>query len=163
MTTGSAAPDATGATARSASLAPKRPDGHHGPAVSGPSPLAELLGALAGRIGERSIDELWVFPPRATGKGASSLVVVSAFEESGARRRLITARSRPGSAPEVVEHGVAPPDRIIRLLQGVVRRLDGGEEESSPAVHFVGGDAARWETAVERVLGPVAPEEPERE
>jgi hypothetical protein len=79
--------------------------------------------------------------------------VAAVFADGAGRRRVFTAhharRSEPGVPPRVVaqvtEHGSAPEDRVDRLIEGVVRRLDEDPSATVPHVVRLGGDAARWQ------------------
>lgn len=133
--------------------------------------MIELLRAIERRLDVGEIDRLWVFAERRVGSERSTLVVLSAYEESGDRRRVFTARSVPGeqgtgtvpreqgagngSAAEcrLVEEGIAPPDRIGRLVEGVLRRLDDEVPEEAPVLFEIGGEAERWAAALEDLGG----------
>ncbi|HET9983186.1 MAG TPA: hypothetical protein VFQ38_06355 [Longimicrobiales bacterium] len=116
----------------------------------GPTP-ASLLEALARAIPIASIDELWLFPPRRLGPAESTVVVVSAFAEDPGRRRVLTARysvsqdakGQPAVQEELTEHGTAPADRIPRLVEGVLRRLD-EPADAAPKHLRVEGSEDRW-------------------
>jgi len=118
--------------------------------------LHALLGAIPKHIPVTSIDELWIFPPYRVGRAESIVAVVSAFEDGGDRRRIFTARctvSRDpkGSRsvePELTEQGIAPPDRIGRLIEGVLRRLGDELPTAPPQQVRIGGDVAQWEVLV---------------
>ncbi len=133
------------------------------------SPVA-LLQALARALPPEAIDELWIFPARRVGGSQSTVIVASAFEpnagaatgpegsdaEAGQtaeaapdRRRIITARFTLGGdaharelRQELAEHGAAPAERIGRVVDGVVRRLD--DEPAPPRHARIAGDASRW-------------------
>jgi len=116
-------------------------------------PLHALLLSLATRITVGAIDQLWIFPPRQAGRTESALVVVSAFEgQHDERRRILTARylARRGSDNKVqveeslMEHAVAPADRLPRVIDGVLRRLDDELASLSPSERRIGGDADAW-------------------
>ncbi|MBX6366308.1 MAG: hypothetical protein IRZ00_20885, partial [Gemmatimonadetes bacterium] len=119
------------------------------------TPPASLLEALARTIPIADIDELWLFPPRRVGAADSTVVVVAAFDDDPARRRVLTARfsvtrgakGQPVLQQDLAEHGAAPADRIPRLVDGVLRRLD--EPADAAPVHLrVGGSEERWAQAV---------------
>lgn len=123
--------------------------------------LAALLGAIPERIPVSSIDELWIFPPHRVGRAESVVAVVSAFEDGGDRRRIFTARCTvlreprgPRSVePELMEQGIAPADRIGRLIEGVLRRLSDELPTAPPQQVRIGGDAAQWESLVAGGVG----------
>jgi hypothetical protein len=100
-----------------------------------PEAIPRTLMMMAQRLGENEIDRLWVFPPLIIGRKERGLVAASCFAEEGSRR-LYTApysAERTGLSLSVehgiVEEGQAPPDRLARVMQGVVRRseIDLGE------------------------------------
>ncbi|HEX7051482.1 MAG TPA: hypothetical protein VF188_14850 [Longimicrobiales bacterium] len=112
-----------------------------------------LLRSLERRIPVQMIDEVWIFPTRRAGASESTVIVVSAFDAADAdRRRVLTAqytarRDRRGNTEvdeTVTEHGRAPPDRIGRLIDGVVRRLDPEFDDAPPRAVRIAGDADRW-------------------
>ncbi len=109
-----------------------------------PEAIPRTLQMMARRLGESEIDRLWVFPPLIVGRTERGLVAVSCFTEDGARR-LYTApysAERTGTSLSVengiAEEGRAPPDRLPRVMQGVVRRsqMDLGE----PRMIEIAGD-----------------------
>jgi len=118
--------------------------------------LQALLGAIPEHVPVTAIDELWIFPPYRVGRAESVVAVVSAFEDGGDRRRIFTARCTvqrdpkgPRSVePELTEQGIAPPDRIGRLIEGVLRRLGDELPTAPPQQVRIGGDVARWEELV---------------
>ena len=100
-----------------------------------PEAIPRTLQMMARRLGESEIDRLWGFPPLIVGRKERGLVAASCFAEDGSRR-LYTApysAERTGTSLSVVngiaEEGQAPPDRLPRVMQGVVRRseIDLGE------------------------------------
>ncbi len=112
-----------------------------------PEAIPRTLQMMARRLGEREIDRLWVFPPLIVGRKERGLVAASCFTEDGARR-LYTAlysAERTGTSLSVengiAEEGQAPPDRLPRVMRGVVRRseIDLGE----PRMVEIAGDPAR--------------------
>lgn len=123
--------------------------------------VVALLGRLGRRLAPEAVDELWVFPTRRSGPVESSLLVVSAFEEVGDRRRLLTLRAVARKDPkgqvevqqELAEQGVAPTDRVGRVLDGVLRRLDDALTADPPRTFQIGGDPERWAEAVRELTG----------
>ncbi len=112
-----------------------------------PEAIPRTLQMMARRLGESEIDRLWVFPPLILGRKERGLVAASCFTEDGARR-LYTAlysAERTGTSllveNGIAEEGQAPPDRLLRVMRGVVRRseLDLGE----PRMVEIGGDPAK--------------------
>ena len=125
-----------------------------------PGSLLDLLERLRLRIPVESIDELWIFPTRKLGGADSTVLVVASFEPGDERRRVLTARytatpdpkGQVGVTESVVEHGIAPHDRIGRVVEGVLRRL--GEDLDAPSRHArIAGEPARWT----RLVSALAP------
>lgn len=130
-----------------------------------------ILGALAGIAGAvpaEEIDEIWIFPPSRGGEVESVVAVAAAFvPEEPERRRVLTAhltarREEPGKGarrrprpiePTVIEQGIAPADRIARVVDGVMRRLDEELAALTPKKVEIGGKAARWEELIEEMGG----------
>ena len=109
-----------------------------------PEAIPRTLQMMVRRLGESEIDRLWVFPPLIVGRKERGLVAASCFAEGGTRR-LYTApysAERTGTSLSVengiAEEGRAPPDRLPRVMQGVVRRseIDLGE----PRMVEIAGD-----------------------
>ncbi len=115
--------------------------------------LRALLDAIPEHVPIPSIDELWIFPPHRVGRAESVVAVVSAFEDGGDRRRIFTARCTvlrepkgPRSVePDLTEQGIAPADRIGRLIEGVLRRLSDELPTAPPQQVRIGGDVSQWE------------------
>ena len=122
--------------------------------------LQALFSAIPEHIPVTSIDELWIFPPHRVGRAESIVAVISAFEDGGDRRRIFTARCTvlrdpKGSRsvePELAEQGIAPPDRIGRVIEGVLRRLSDELPTAPPQQVRIGGDVAQWEALVSGAL-----------
>jgi hypothetical protein len=116
--------------------------------------ILAALEELARQTPVETIDELWLFPTRRLGTIESTVLVASAFVEGDeARRRVLTihhtVRSVAGSKKPLVqqtaaEHGVAPAERIARLVDGVLRRLDEELAALPPRAVKIGGVGERW-------------------
>lgn len=115
--------------------------------------LLRLLDRLAERVTVGAVDKLWVFPPRRSGRVESTVVVLSAFEDAGERRRVFTGRcitrrdveaQQAESGGEITEHGAAPPHRIGRLIDGVLDRLEEDLPPDPPTAVRIGGDVKAW-------------------
>ena len=112
-----------------------------------PEAIPRTLQMMARRLGESEIDRLWVFPPLIVGRRERGLVAASCFTEDGARRLYTAAYSAERTGTSLsVEHGIAeegqaPPDRLPRVMQGVVRRseIDLGE----PRMVEIAGDPVK--------------------
>ncbi len=109
-----------------------------------PEAIPRTLQMMARRLGESEIDRLWVFPPVIIGRKERGLVAASCFTEDSARRLYTApyAAERTGTSlsveSSIAEEGQAPPDRLARVMQGVVRRseIDLGE----PRMVKIAGD-----------------------
>lgn len=150
------------------SIAPPPPAG----VERDPRLLLATLEGLARRLSLESLDELWIFPPRRHGEIESVVVVATAFVQDDAdRRRILTAhltarrsdlrKTRRKVAakpiePMVVEQGEAPADRIGRVVEGVMRRLDEELAALPPRQVRIGGEVARWEELIAEIGAGVA-------
>lgn len=118
-----------------------------GPGV--PEALPRVLRMVGERLEPETIDRLWVFPPLVRGRREWGLVAVSRRvdppgEEPGERRRLYTApyaaeRTGKGLYLDMAleEQGDAPPDRLPRVMTGVVLRSGG--DLGDPREIVIGG------------------------
>ena len=125
-----------------------RADTDDGPGV--PEALPRTVGELGRRLGAVVIDRLWIFPPLIRGRQEWGLVAASCFEGQTARR-LVTARyaaQRTGKGlyleTGLLDQGVAPADRLPRVMEGVVRR--GPAPLGGPRVVEVGGDPGAFDS-----------------
>jgi hypothetical protein len=106
--------------------------------------LAELLQ----HVPAPRVDGLWRFPPLRKGRRESGLLAASVLPETdpeAPRRILVTLAWRAEETGRGVnfetaflEEGEAPPDRLPRVMAGVVRRMD--EAAGEPRYLSVGGD-----------------------
>lgn len=110
-------------------------------------------------VGERldpgTIDRLWIFPPLVRGRREWGLVAASRRVESTpdtdeARRRLYTApyaAERTGRAlhldMQLEVQGEAPPDRLPRVMTGVVARS--GDDLGDPREIEIDGSNDRFQ------------------
>lgn len=115
-----------------------------GPGV--PEALPRTLAMVLDRLGAERIDRLWIFPPLIRGRREWGLVAASVYTEDAERRRLHTApytAERTGQGLELShglhEQGEAPPDRLPRVMSGVVHRSP--EELGEPREVVVEGSA----------------------
>ena len=119
-----------------------------GPGV--PEALPRTLAMVGERLGADSLDRLWIFPPLVRGRRESGLVAASRFHPVDEERRLLfTARysaERTGKGLEldrrIEEQGESPPDRLPRVMVGVVRRS--GDELGEAREVEIGGDPERF-------------------
>jgi GNAT superfamily N-acetyltransferase len=124
--------------------------------------LAAALGAIAERIPPERVDAVWLFPARQLGARESGLAVLSVFAEDDERRRTRTIhtlhyvleppapKTKPMRTDELEEQGTVPLDRIDRIIEGVLRRLDVPE---TPDVRETGGDAGKWAELLAELSG----------
>lgn len=140
-------------------------DGDDGPGV--PEAIPRAVRELGGRLGAASIDRLWIFPPLIRGRREWGLVAASCFDGRSARR-LVTARyaaQRTGKGlyldTGLLDQGVAPADRLPRVMEGVARR--GPAPLGGPRLVEVGGDGEAFDAFIgdyadelfeEAVIGP---------
>ncbi|MEJ2215801.1 MAG: hypothetical protein P8099_04210 [Gemmatimonadota bacterium] len=122
------------------------------------APIFALLNELAERLGIAGIDQLWLFPPRRVADAETAVVVVSAFTAAeDVRRRVFTAhyaaltdrKGRLEIEEHVEERGLAPAERIGRLVEGVLQRVEDELAAAPPRVARIQGDPARWQELVE--------------
>jgi hypothetical protein len=106
---------------------------------------------------------VWLFPARQLGARESGLAVLSTFPEGDADGRTRTIHTlhyvsdpQPKGPPvrtdELAEQGTVPMDRIDRIIEGVLHRLDVPE---TPDVRETGGDAAAWHALLAELAGVV--------
>jgi len=99
------------------------------------SPVPEALGRLLMLLGKRveveTMDRIWIFPPLVRGRKEWGLVAASFKAEDPTLRKLVTAKYAAELTghgmdfePEFMAEGVAPPDRLPSVMDGVVRRSD---------------------------------------
>jgi hypothetical protein len=132
--------------------------------VTGPGftePLLRVLTGLSGRIPPERIDRVWRFAPRDLNGRESGLLVLSLFdstEPAGPTRELVTlqyeaetARNEIRVTDLLTSQGRAPADRIPRLIEGVLARLE--DEREDPVAEEIGGDPDRWELLLARAGG----------
>lgn len=124
--------------------------------------LGAALAAVAGRFPAERLAQVWIFPPRRIGAKESGLavLVVTADGPADERRTIWTLRyeteaakgGRVTRADTLDEQGTVPPDRVDRIVDGVVRRLEG--EGDAPDVREVGGDPEVWRALLEELGAP---------
>ncbi len=125
--------------------------------------VPDAIGRAGRLLGERvsvdRLDRLWVFPPSRLGRVERGLLVASLLlPDDPDRRLLVTLRytsEETGKGisfdPVLQEEGVAPPDRLPRIIAGVVRRS--GMEAGDPTEVSVGGSQdtySHWLARVEQ-------------
>lgn len=129
-----------------------------------PTQIQSLLRSLAGRVPPELIDQVWVFPARLRERSETAVVVATAFHpDDPERRRVLTAHylARRGEKGKmdvqemVLDHAVAPAERLPAVIEGVVRRLDDDLAALEPKQRDIGGDVEAWLALLEE-LGPTA-------
>lgn len=127
--------------------------------------LAAALGSIAERLPPERVDAVWLFPPRQLGARESGLAVLSAFPDGDAERRTRTIHTlhyvsepQPKGPPvrtdEFAEQGTVPLDRIDRIIEGVLHRLDVPE---TPDVRETAGDLHAWVALLAELSGVPVP------
>jgi hypothetical protein len=114
--------------------------------------LGAALASVADRIPPERVEQVWLFPPRRVGAKESGLavLVVTAQDDAEAGRTIWTVRydaetgkgGKTTAANTLEEQGTVPPDRVGRIVDGVVRRLEA--ESDAPDVRELAGDTAEW-------------------
>ena len=114
------------------------------------APLFALLRTLGAEITPDRIDRVWIFPPRRIETGETAVVVVAAFTETGDERRRVYAAHYTALDDSdqhrltVDEYGVAPAERIGRLVEEVVERIKDGPT-AAPRSARIDGRPQRWD------------------
>ena len=100
----------------------------------------QILETLPDRVDTERLDRLWIFDPQTSTARETGLFVLSLHSDTrlgGEMRELITVRytlEQQGSQPRLDTHflpeGWAPPDRIDRVIAGVLARS--GETAADP-------------------------------
>jgi hypothetical protein len=126
--------------------------------------LGAALASVADRIPPERVEQVWLFPPRRVGAKESGLavLVVAAQDEADAGRAIWTVRydaetgkgGKTAAAHALEEQGTVPPDRVGRIVDGVVRRLEA--ESDAPDVRELAGDAAEWRALLVELGAPLA-------
>lgn len=124
-----------------------------------PDALSRAGRLLGERVTAERIDRLWVFPPSRLGRVERGLLVASLLlADDPDRRLLVTLRytaEETGKGisfvPLLQEEGVAPPDRLPRIITGVVRRsgMDAGDP-TELLIEGRGEPYSEWLARVER-------------
>ena len=132
--------------------------------------LPVLLEGLAPRIDVSTIDELYVFPTRRV-QGVESTVFVFSVHEPEERRRVITAhlratrnkRGEPTIETKLDEHATTPPERVPRVIEGVLKRLSEDFAATPPSHCRIDRSPERWHALIEQLTnipkGQALPEE----
>jgi hypothetical protein len=121
---------------------------------------AELVRGLSGRYPPDSVDRLWLFPAHLGKVKETGFVVLSLLpppdQVEDDRRTLVTIRyeaepskGRLQRTERLDEEGRAPPERIDRIIAGVISRS--AVEISEPLVVEIAGDGDRWTDLLRRI------------
>ena len=128
----------------------KGPVGGKGGDSPVPEAMIRILEFVREKIPLETVDRIWIFPPLVRGRKEWGLVAVSCLTEDPERRDLLTARysaelTGQGLTFEsgLTSEGSAPPDRLPRVMDGVVRRSD--LQLGEPREEKIGGDAERFQ------------------
>jgi hypothetical protein len=124
--------------------------------------LGAALSAAAARIPPERVAQLWIFPPRqvAAKETGLAVLVVAAEDPADPRRTIWTLRyeaetgkgGKTTRTDALEEQGTVPPDRVDRIVDGVVRRLEA--ESDAPDVRALDGDAEAWRAVLEELGAP---------
>ena len=132
--------------------------------------LPALLEGLGPRLDVNTIDELYLFPTRRV-QGVESTVFVFSVHADEDRRRVITAhlratRNKRGEAAietRLDEHATTPPERLPRVIEGVLRRLSEDFAATPPSHCRIDGSEERWRALIDQLVnipkGQALPEE----
>jgi hypothetical protein len=128
--------------------------------------IPALLERLSRELAVSRIDELWLFPTRRLTGFESTVLVLSLYTDETDRRRVVTAhfkaiRNKRGEATvetRLEEQAVAPADRLIRVIDGVLRRL-GDDLAATPQAARISGEPERYEALIEAVASGLDLEE----
>lgn len=120
-----------------------------------PEALPQTLTVLRDTLGIDAVDELWIFPPLVQGRRERGLVVASAFAEEDRRSvhtvTYLAERTGDGLTvtPRIEEEGEAPPDRLPRMIDGVVHRAK--KDLGEPRNVRIGGEAETFEQLLDEL------------
>jgi hypothetical protein len=120
--------------------------------------LGAALAAVVGIIPPARVEQVWVFPPRQVGAKETGLAVIVAvpLDEEGRRAihtlryEAITEKGKTVRHDRLEEQGTVPPDRVDRIIEGVVRRLEGADP-APPDIRDTGRDPAAWRALLEEL------------
>jgi hypothetical protein len=113
----------------------------------------EILFEIPTRFPLSELDRVWIFAAHVGKLRETGLFVVSllpAAEQETSHRTLHTVRYRVDGSQgkvqrvtDIAEEGRAPPERIDRVIAGVLARS--GDEAGEPLLIAVEGEEAEWE------------------
>lgn len=116
-----------------------------------PEALPRAARFLGGSVPPGSLDRLWIFPPASRGRVERGLLVASLLIPDDPERRVVVTLRYTAEetgkgitfTPVLQEEGVAPPDRLPRIIAGVVRRS--GMESGDPLELSIQGSPDTFE------------------
>jgi hypothetical protein len=118
-----------------------------------------MLQRVPNSIPVEQIDRLWLFEPQIGKSRETGLLVLSLLPQEplfSQQRRLLTLRYSAETIQgklqreEVLsEEGRAPPERIERVIAGVLARTTGAAGE--PLTELISGSQERWVQLLERL------------
>lgn len=117
--------------------------------------LASLVEKLGTQIDITTVDELFVFPMRRVA-GVESTVFVLSMHDHADTRRVVTAhvravrnkRGEPAIETKLDDQAIVPPERIPRVIDGVLRRLK-EDFATPPSTASIARSPERWARLVE--------------
>ena len=117
--------------------------------------MPALMENLGGQVDVATIDELWVFPTQRSA-GVESTVFVLSFMEENDMRRVMTAhfratrnkRGEPTVESKLNEHAIAEAERIPRVIDGVLKRMD-DFAAAPPSYARIDCSQERWAAVIE--------------
>lgn len=120
-----------------------------------PGAAIQALRRLEARVGWEKLDRVWVFPPIRTGRKETGVVAAGCFADAECRV-LVTLAYRAEETGRGIsfdasfqEQGEAPPERIPRIMEGVVRRMEG--PAGDPRGFQVSGDADSFQSILQEL------------
>jgi hypothetical protein len=132
-----------------------------------PEAVGRALDELSFRIPPTEIDRVWIFPPLRRGRKETGVLAAGCYAPEG-RHLLVTVAYRAEETGRGVqfeatvhEEGEAPPDRLPRIMTGVVRRLR-EEDPGDPRSEELAGNPVRFLALAEALAVPVPPLDPVR-
>jgi hypothetical protein len=130
--------------------------------------LGAALQAAAARIPPGRVAQVWIFPPRqvAARETGLAVLVVAPDDAADPRRTIWTLRyeaetgkgGRTTRTDTLDEQGTVPPDRVDRIVQGVMQRLEA--ESDAPDIRELDGGAEGWLALLAELGAPPPPAPP---
>jgi hypothetical protein len=112
----------------------------------------QVLASIPHRLGVERIDRIWIFPPHPARTRETGLLAISLLpppQHDTSHRTLLTVRYEADPAggrairvADPTEEGSAPPDRINRVIAGVLARSS--DPTGDPVLVIIEGDVERW-------------------